>query len=351
MNKNMIGLGIGLLILVLGISMASANKIEKISVGYNTKNLPTDDIRTYIYAENAENIQDIELELIYDPNILSPLNVTDGNLILEKNFKSDIENGKIIIRANSSEGIFGSGNIANILFKIIGNRGETSPLDINIIKVLDMQDNDISNFSIVNSSYTIGISVRGRPVSTAIPTPSTTTFKNNNDSWKGFEVAPTIALTSTKTTVESNSPAILTLSVTNPIGNSRNLLVQPILKVPNGVNVQSTYFVFSGSNPYTGKIIVKPGDSKAMAIEVASQEVGSKEIYAQVIYSPEDDPTDFHQLQYNMNINVVGKATPVPTYIPQYAYPYPYPTPRLSGFEIIIGIMGLLIIYLFRRNI
>ena len=164
----------------------------------------------------------------------------------------------------------------------------------------------------------------------------------------GFSMAPSVSLTSTKTTVEATSPAILTLDMVNPIVNDANLVVQPILKVPSGVNVISSSFALSGANQYTGTFTVRPGESNHVTIQATSDELGSKTIEAQLIYFPENNKKNNHQLQFTMKIDVKEKTTVNPT--PIMIDP-PVHTPRAPGFNAIIAGIGILFaIYLVRKK-
>lgn len=150
-------------------------------------------------------------------------------------------------------------------------------------------------------------------------------------------INPSVSLTSTKTSIEATNPAILTLSMVNPIVNEVDLVVQPILKVGSGMNVIGSSFALSGANQYTGLFKVRPGESNHVNIQITSDEIGYKTVEAQIIYYPDGDKKDYHQLQYTTTLDVKEKTIVTPT-------PEPVQTPRSSpGFESII-VVGLFII-------
>ncbi len=161
---------------------------------------------------------------------------------------------------------------------------------------------------------------------------------------KGFRLAPTVSLTTSKTTVEADKPALLTLSMINPSINDVSLTVQAILKVPSGVGISATSFVAGGSNQFTGDFVVPPGGERHVTIQVTSDEVGDKLVESQILYYPAENRDAFQQLQQTIKVTVKEKSkvlNPPPIDDNQTA------TPRRSpGFEVAVGLAALLAVAL-----
>jgi|GEM_PF-2717849 len=186
------------------------------------------------------------------------------------------------------------------------------------------------------------------PTPEVTPTPTTAVPTTPVPPDTAFRLPPSVSLTSTKTTIEAKDPAILTLSMINPMVNDVDLTVQSILKVSSGVHITATSFAASGSNQFTGTFKVRPGEENHITIQVTSEEVGPKVIESQIIYYPDEDKSKFSQLQQTMSINAKEKSITIPT---PPSGETPAPTPRVPGFEVIFAIAGLLAVaYLVGRK-
>ena len=190
------------------------------------------------------------------------------------------------------------------------------------------------------------------PTPTSTPTPTPTPPPPEETpvpaSEAAFRLAPSVGLTSTKTTIEAKDPAIITLSMINPMVNDVDLTVQSILEVSSGVHITATSFAASGSNQFTGTFKVRPGEENHITIQVTSEEVGPKVIESQIIYYPGEDKSKFSQLQQTMSINTKEKSVAIPTLPPSET---PTPTKEVPGFEAIFAIAGLLTVaYLVGRK-
>lgn len=174
----------------------------------------------------------------------------------------------------------------------------------------------------------------GRYQEGATPTP--TKIVSTPRPWR---VNPSVALSSTKTRVKVGEDALLTLSMVNPSANDVGLEVDAILKVPSGVNVESTSFVSGGSNQVLGKFALQPGKENHVAIRIQANEAGEKLVESQMIYFPIGNKDSFEQLQqtHTLRFEAPG-ASPTATPAPS---PVPKPTP---GFEAAAGLGVLLAI-------
>jgi len=183
------------------------------------------------------------------------------------------------------------------------------------------------------------------PTPEVTPTPTTPVPTTPVPSEAAFRLPPSVSLTSTKTTIKAKEPAILTLSMINPLVNDVDLTVQAILKVPSGVHITATSFARSGSNQFTGTFKVRPNEEKHITIQVTAAEVGPKVIESQIIYYPGEDKSKFSQLQQTIPIYAEEVSDPL---IP------PTPTPAATSeapgapaFEAIFAIAGLLAVAYF----
>jgi PGF-CTERM protein len=212
----------------------------------------------------------------------------------------------------------------------------------------------------VSASFTVTVPSTPTPSPTPSPTPtpdvtSTPTLEVTPTtpvpttpvpSETAFRLAPSVSLTSTRTTIKAKEPAIFTLSMINPMVNDVDLTVQSILKVSSGVHITATSFAASGSNQFTGTFKVRPGEENHITIQVMSEEVGPKVIESQIIYYPGEDKSKFSQLQQTMSINAKEKSITIPP-----PGETSTPAPRVPGFEVIFAIAGLLAVaYLVGRK-
>ncbi len=162
---------------------------------------------------------------------------------------------------------------------------------------------------------------------------------------KGFRQAPSVSLTTSKTSVEADKPALLTLSMINPTINDVSLTVQAILKVPSGVSISATSFVAGGSNQFTGDFVVPPGAERHVTIQITSDEVGDKLVESQIIYYPAENKDAYQQLQQTIKVEVKEKSkqlNPPPIDDNQTAKS----PSRTPGFEAALGLAALLAVAL-----
>lgn len=195
----------------------------------------------------------------------------------------------------------------------------------------------------VNATVNATANVTTTPASSPIPTTNVISTPGK------FRLAPSVSLTSTKNVVEATDPAILTLSMINPSINDINLQVDVILKAPSGVYITATSFATSGSNQNIGHFTVRPGEESHVTVQITSTEIGEKAIESQVIYFPEGNKEDYHQLQQTMSVSVKEKSVVIkPTQVETEANTK---KPNLPGFSGVIAVMGLIgVILLLKRR-
>jgi secreted protein with Ig-like and vWFA domain len=165
-----------------------------------------------------------------------------------------------------------------------------------------------------------------------------------------FRLAPSVSLTSTKNTVETTDPALISLSMINPSVNDVNLAVDVIIKAPSGVYVTATSFASSGSNQNIGNFIVRPGEENHVTIQITSTEIGEKALESQVIYYPEGNKDEYRMLQQTMPFFVEEKSEEI-TPEPVEEEPESQSQIVIPGFSFATSIACLAIaLFLFKRK-
>jgi hypothetical protein len=142
----------------------------------------------------------------------------------------------------------------------------------------------------------------------------------------------------------------------NPSINDINLQVDVILKAPSGVYVTATSFASSGSNQNIGHFNVRPGEENHITIQITSTEIGEKAIESQVVYFPEGNKDDYHQLQQTMSVSVKEKSVVIkPTSIEPGSTEKPInvkvSAPGFSGVIAVIVLIGVILFVKRRKNL
>lgn len=179
------------------------------------------------------------------------------------------------------------------------------------------------------------------PMPTAIPTTVRPTEEIPSDL--------SVWITSEKTeNVELDEDAILKLSAVSLITKPK-MMVQVIIMVPSGVSVTASDFSQSGTNQYTSKYELQPGDNKHVEVKIRANQPGTFNVKGRIIYYFGDDPSSGKEYTKDVTINVVpAGSSPVTT----QTQPGGGTPKEESGFEIILSI-GILIIsyFYFKRKI
>ena len=92
-----------------------------------------------IMISNAENIANMDVELRFNPSVLSVKGVVQGSLTENTLFDHNIQGDSIKLAFVSSDGINGDGSLALITFEVIGNPGDESTL------ILSVSGNDMDD--------------------------------------------------------------------------------------------------------------------------------------------------------------------------------------------------------------
>ena len=177
-------------------------------------------------------------------------------------------------------------------------------------------------------------------------------------------IAPIIQLYSTRTTVTSKQPGLLTISAVNVMENPV-MTAETVFTVDPGIEIMGvgTPFVRSGAGQYIGKFIVLPEEQKHYTVSVRAlrEDISSFTVKAQTIYYFGSDIANRQMIQNTITFTVIQPtptpaSTPIPASTPTQtsnstSTNTPTPTPTSAGFEAVFTITGLLIIaYLIRKR-
>ena len=177
-------------------------------------------------------------------------------------------------------------------------------------------------------------------------------------------IAPIIQLYSTRTTVTSQQPGLLTISAVNVMENPV-MTAETVFTVDPGIEIMGvgTPFVSSGAGQYIGKFIVLPEEQKHYTVSVRAlrEDISSFTVKAQTIYYFGSDIANRQMIQNTITFTVIQPtptpaSTPIPASTPTQtsnstSTNTPTPTPTSAGFEAVFTIAGLsAIAYLIRKK-
>ena len=142
--------------------VVSGKKIAETIVSVSDTQANTgDQIDIPINITNALKVGSMDIDFVYDPDVLSVVSVNKGTLtsnsMLQTNTATE---GVIKIGIIDSSGINGNGSIAVINFKVIGKDGDTSKLDLSNVEVSDVNATWIP-VTTEDATFTVGVSKCG----------------------------------------------------------------------------------------------------------------------------------------------------------------------------------------------
>ncbi|MFQ6120620.1 MAG: cohesin domain-containing protein, partial [Methanosarcinales archaeon] len=122
------------ILVVSPITMASGQVVSVKNYSADTGAI----IDVTIDVDRAYNISGIAITLNYDPRVLTATKVSSGDLTSGSSIYSNIANpGEVAIGIIDVTGFSGNGSIAKITFEVIGNGGDTSPLNLSNVSATD----------------------------------------------------------------------------------------------------------------------------------------------------------------------------------------------------------------------
>lgn len=144
-----------------------------------------------------------------------------------------------------------------------------------------------------------------------------------------------------KTNVVLNEDILLKLSAVNYI-SMPVMHVQVIIKPPSGMSVTSSEFSISGAGQYTANYELIPGEGKDIEIMIKPNQVGDFDVKGTVVYYFGDENEKYEEKSVNLPITVRKGSDTIQNDIS--------PSQRqISGFGLIIGIIGLLFAILYAK--
>ncbi len=168
-----------------------------------------------------------------------------------------------------------------------------------------------------------------------IPTPIVTT------------ISPSITTSSTasvnlygeKTDVQLGDNILLRLSAVNYITKPK-MTVQVIIIPPSGMSVISTEFTKTVAGQYTTNYELQPGDGKDIEVKIVPNQIGDFKVTGKIVYYFGDDKENGEYHDLDLPIKVREKSDSITT-----------PVPTTSGFGIIIGVAGILLMISLKKRI
>jgi len=130
-----------------------------------------------------------------------------------------------------------------------------------------------------------------------------------------------------------------------------NLITKPVMHVqviilpPSGMSVTSSDFVQSGAGQFTTTYEISPGKGRDIEVNIRSNQVGEFEVQGRIVYYFGDDSkqSEDHTLKLPIRVRAGQQTTPVPTQNNGNGN-------WLPGFGVLIAIIGILALYIIKKN-
>lgn len=148
---------VSFVLLIVTIGMASAGGLNVLSVEGDNQGTTGNFATVYINATGVDNIGSLQLDVLYNPNVINANSVTVESLATGTSGEFNIDNttGKVTMAFITSGGMTGDGPLAKINFSVVGSAGSSSPLDINVVDITDIEGTSVAPGNIVNSTFTV----------------------------------------------------------------------------------------------------------------------------------------------------------------------------------------------------
>lgn len=160
-----------------------------------------------------------------------------------------------------------------------------------------------------------------------------------------------VLLTSEKIDIDQGEDAILKLSAVSLITKPK-MTVQVIIRVPSGVSVTATEFSQTGTNQYTSKYELQPGDNRDIELKIRANHPGAFNVTGRIVYYFGGDISTGEDHTQEVTINVRPKGSTDALNVVQTGQPNDTPKKKfpIPGFEVILGIGILIVSYLYFKK-
>jgi hypothetical protein len=120
-----------------------------VSIPDNLVVAPGNSTSTAIILENSTGVASIGMKLSYDPSVVQVIGATKGDFASFFGFdNTSAANGGITINTLiSGQDLIGDVKVADVLLEAVGNPGDSSPLNLEIISMADQYGTDVSGIT------------------------------------------------------------------------------------------------------------------------------------------------------------------------------------------------------------
>ena len=172
------------LLMSLAIGLAAAEDAD-VDVSVNAPEYVSDTFEVTIDITNVSDMDGGQFDLTFDHNVIDVIDVKDvkskygdiddTEIPVDMCLAMDDGRIRLIFNLRGTDGVSGSGYVANILFEVIGNVGTTSAIDISdeFTRMLSDTGADEISANWFGDNVTVG-TASSMPVETPTPTPTQT---------------------------------------------------------------------------------------------------------------------------------------------------------------------------------
>jgi hypothetical protein len=146
-----------ILTITMAAGMTSASGIDTLKIGGTTTGTNGQDVDVTIDASGMSNVGSLQLNLVYDKNVITTSLATPGSITSGGLFAPNYGVGKVGLGWISTTGMSGTGTLVTIRFHVVGNPGDTSPLDIQLVDITDPSSGAVTTRPTITSGvFTVG---------------------------------------------------------------------------------------------------------------------------------------------------------------------------------------------------
>ncbi len=162
-------LSIGLLLLLVVSAGAQAPLTVRVS---DVKARPGATVEVPIEVAGAINVGAMHIELSYDAGVLQATEVKPGSLADRSMLESNLSTpGQVIIGLIDAAGLNGDGPVAVVVFQVVGQEGDTSPLTLQNLAAHDATTRDALAVEGINATFRVEVPPTSVPLPPISPLP------------------------------------------------------------------------------------------------------------------------------------------------------------------------------------